>query len=468
MSVSWPPAPSLTPPADRGRYWSPVETMDPEQRRKIILEKLQAQVAYAWETSRFYQRIWSDAGVDPRALRTLDDLAEFPLVTKQQLRDDQAEHPPFGSNVCCDPPAIARVHGSSGTTGRPTTFVISRDDWARIGAAHARIMWSFGVRPGDVVFVGSYFSLYLGSWGALAGAEALGCVAFPFGAGVSGQSERALEFMQLVRPTVFYGTPSYALHMAAVARANGLDPAELGFRIMYFSGEPGAGIPSTKARIEATYGAICIDTGTMAEMTPWMTNAECDERTGMHLWDDIVYTEMCDADTQAPIDGDGEGVPVYTHLERTSQPMIRLFSGDLTRVTDEPCACGRTYRRLPDGVYGRVDDMLIVRGVNIYPRAIEAALGRVPGVGSEYRIVLERPDELDILHLEVEAETSDVAAAVRDEVKRAVGVSPAVTVHPPRTLPTTEFKSRRVVDRRETAQTRGAEASPVLGPSGTS
>jgi phenylacetate-coenzyme A ligase PaaK-like adenylate-forming protein len=186
----------------------------------------------------------------------------------------------------------------------------------------------------------------------------------------------------------------------------------------------------------------------MAEMTPWLTSAECAERTGMHLWEDVVYTELVDPETHEPI-AEGEGVPVYTHLDRTSQPMIRLWSGDLARVTSEPCPCGRTYRRLPDGVYGRIDDMLLVRGVNVYPNVIENALGSVPGVGPEYRIVVDRPAELDVLTVEVESHDLAVELAVRDRVKAACGVTPRVVVHAPNTLPTTEFKSRRVTDRRK-------------------
>jgi phenylacetate-CoA ligase len=428
--------------------------MDPEERAPLVLAKLRAQVRYAWERSPFYRRLWSQAKVEPQQLRTLADLARFPLVTKDDLRADQEKFPPFGSNLCCGPEAIARVHGTSGTSGRPTLFAISRDDWARIGAAHARIMWSFGMRPSDTVFVGSFFSLYLGSWGALAGAEALGARTIPFGAGAPGQSERALELLELLRPTAFYGTPSYALHLARIARGFGRDPAQLGLRVMFFSGEPGAGTPATKRRIEKTFGAYCIDTGSMAEMTPWMTNAECAERTGMHLWEDIVYTEIVDPETREPLESDGRGVPVYTHLERTSQPMIRLFSGDLTRVTSDPCACGRTYPRLPDGIYGRIDDMLIVRGTNVYPHVIAEALSRVAGIGSEHRIVVERPDELDVLTIEIEASDADVAASVSDEVRHAIGLRPVVKVHPPDTLPTTEFKSRRIIDRRPSGQPR--------------
>ena len=456
MGAPWPSSGRIELPENDEAYWALEETMDPEERRGVVFDKLREQIRYCWERSPFYRELWTEAGVFPETLRTLDDLRHFPFVMKDAIRADQAAHPPFGSNVCCPPEAIAHLHGTSGTTGRPTAFAISRDDWLRIAAAHARIMWSFGIRPRDTVFIGSFFSLYLGSWGALIGTEALGARAFPFGAGVPGQTERALEYLDLIRPSAFYGTPSYALYLANTAAKNGTEPKDFGFRVMFFSGEPGAGIPATKKRIEDTFGAICIDVGSMAEMTPWMTNAECSERTGMHLWEDIVYTEIVDRDTGEPIDGDGEGVPVYTHLDRTSQPMIRLYSGDLTRVTSEPCPCGRTYRRLPEGLYGRVDDMLIIRGVNVYPNVVENALAGVAGVGSEYRIVVERPDELDVFRLEIESTDESVAPAVRDRVKSAVGVSPDVVVHSPDTLETTEFKSRRIDDRRAAAASTSA------------
>jgi phenylacetate-CoA ligase len=451
----WPPSGDVRLPAPGQRHWSPLEALEPAERERTVVELLRSQLEYAWERSPFYRRLWRQAGLGPAALETLADLGRFPFVTKDALRADQEEHPPFGSNLCCSPDEVARIHGTSGTTGRPIVFAISGEDWRRIAAAHARVMWSFGVRPSDTVFIASFFSLYIGSWGVLAGTTALGAQAFPFGAGAPGQTERALAYLTLVEPSVFYGTPSYALHLARVASETGIDPSTLGFRIMFFSGEPGAGIPATKHRIEATYGAIAVDTGSMAEMTPWMSNAECAERQGMHLWDDVVYTEIVDPDTGEPID-EGEGVPVYTHLDRTSQPMIRLFSGDVARVTSEPCPCGRTYRRLPDGIYGRVDDMLVVRGVNVYPHAIEDAIRRVDGVGHEYRIAVDRPAELDVLTLEVEGDDPRLSAAVQEAVKQATGITPLVDLRPLGSLPTTEFKARRITDRRmeQTATTR--------------
>ena len=263
-------------------------------------------------------------------------------------------------------------------------------------------MWAAGIRPHDRILICSFFSLYLGSWGALKGAERLGATVFPFGAGVPGQTQMAINWALQLKPTVFYSTPSYALHLAETARKRGVDPRDFGIRILFLSGEPGAGIASTKRLVEAAFGGICIDMGSMAEMVPWMTNAECRHRTGMHLWQDIVYTEVCDPETFRRLPFGSEGTAVYTHLERTSQPMIRLVSNDRTRWVNTPCPCGRTYPRLPDGLYGRYDDMFIVRGENIYPSAIEEALRSVDGFGGEFRVIVSRQDQMDELHIQAE------------------------------------------------------------------
>jgi phenylacetate-CoA ligase len=352
---------------------------------------------------------------------------------------------------------VARIHGTSGTTGRPTVFGIGREDWERIGEAHARVMWGAGLRPHDRIMVCSFFSLYLGSWGALKGGERLGATMFPFGAGVAGQTLMGVGWARELRPTAFYSTPSYALHFAETARREGIDPRALGLRTLFFSGEPGAGIPATRRLIEETYGGICVDMGSMAEMTPWMSNAECRHRRGMHLWQDIVYAEICDPETFAPLPYGAEGTPVYTHLERTSQPMIRLVSGDRARWTDEPCPCGRTYPRLPAGVYGRFDDMVIVRGENIYPSAIEDTLRAVEGFGGEFQVIISRREAMDELLVRAEYAASHADPAARESLRRTMverlrarlGVRPVVDLVPPGSLPRTEFKARRVIDDRD-------------------
>lgn len=457
--MTWPPRPDPTyRPAPDAEYWAPeLERMAPAAREAVILAKLRAQVQWAWERSPFYRRRWQEAGVSPETLERLDDLRRFPVVQKADVRAAQAAAPPFGDYLCIGPEEVARIHGTSGTTGRPTVFGIGADDWERIGEAHARILWAAGIRPHDVVLIASFFSLYLGSWGALKGCERLGATAFPFGAGVPGQTLMAVQWARDLRPTAFYGTPSYALHFAEAARREGVDPRALGFRVLFFSGEPGAGIPATKRRIEETFGGICIDMGSMAEMTPWMTNAECRFRTGMHLWQDIVYTEVCDPATWQPVEYGAEGTPVYTHLERTSQPMIRLVSGDRTRWVDDPCPCGRTYPRLPQGLYGRLDDMIIVRGENIYPSAIEDTLRAIEGFGGEFRVIVSRRETMDELLVRAEYAAGHAEPSVRERLGRTMrerlrarlGVTPIVELVPEGTLERTEFKARRVIDDRD-------------------
>ena len=457
--AGWPPRydASYRPSVD-AEYWRPeLERAEPAERDRHILDKLRHQLRWAWERSPFYRRKWEAAGVSPESLRTLADLACFPVVRKAELREAQAAHPPFGDYLCIEPEAVTRIHGTSGTTGRPTVFGIGADDWARIGEAHARVLWAAGLRPADSVLICSFFSLYLGSWGALVGAERLGATVFPFGAGAAGQTLAAVQWARDLRPSAFYGTPSYALHFAETARRDGIDPRALGIRLLLFSGEPGAGIPATKALIESTFGGRCVDLGSMAEMTPWMTNGECRHRTGMHLWQDLVYTQVCDPETYAPLPYGAEGTPVYTHLERTSQPMIRLVSGDRARWTDEPCPCGRTYPRLPAGLYGRFDDMIVVRGENIYPSAVEDTLRAVPGFGGEFRIIVSRREAMDELLVRVEYAATHAGAERLDELRgemrrrlRArLGVHPMVELVPEGTLDRTEFKARRVVDDRD-------------------
>jgi phenylacetate-coenzyme A ligase PaaK-like adenylate-forming protein len=458
---SWPPRydgayrPGLDQP-----YWFPVrETMNPGEREAHILERIREVMRYAWERAPFYRRKWSEAGVHPEHVHSLEDFERVPVVTKAELREAQVRHPPFGDYLCVKPSEVFHIHGTSGTTGRPTAFGVSRADWDAIANAHARIMWGMGVRPFDTVFVGSFFSLYLGSWGAMIGAERLGASVFPFGAGVPGQTLRAVTWMRQMKPSVFYGTPSYALHLAEVAKDNGVEPREFGLRILFFSGEPGASIPAIRERIEEQYGGRVFDCGSMAEMTPYMNLGESTAHVGMLAWQDVVYTELAGPKTHARVPYGGEGTPVYTHLERLSQPMIRLLSGDLARWDAGPSPCGRTYPIFPRGVYGRIDDQFTVRGENIMPSAIDELVTEVEGYGGEHRILVSRDKTMDELTVQVEYDASVAAGGEADvdrlrreaeaRLRTVLGVGAKVLPVPPGTLERTEFKARRVVDTRE-------------------
>jgi phenylacetate-CoA ligase len=462
-SWSFPPAydPEYFPPSG-ARYWfERRETMPAGERERAILGRLQQVTRYAYDQAPFYRRIWDQAGFHPDHLRSLEDFeAKVPVIAKKDLREAQARAPIFGDYLCIPESEIFHVHGTSGTTGRPTAFGIGRRDWATIANNHARIMWAMGIRPGDTVFVAAIFSLYLGSWGTLAGAERLRCRSFPFGAGAGGMTARAAMWLDRAKPQAFYGTPSFALHLADVARAEGFDPRGFGLKVMFFSGEPGASVPGVRDRIHEAYDATVIDCGSMAEMTPFMNvsgSSESDE--GMLCWQDIIYTEVCDPRTFRRVPYGQRGTPVYTHLERTSQPMIRLVSGDLTLWTHDPTPCGRTYPRLPQGIFGRIDDMITIRGENVYPSEIDAVLNQLAGYGGEHRIVVTRERTMDELLIRVEATAAiidrgtDAVKGMREDcaqrLQKLLGLRAVVEIVPPDTFPRTDFKARRVIDDRE-------------------
>jgi len=448
-------------PEPGSRYWFPNrETMPAGEREAAILRRLQELCAYAYETAPFYRRKWDEAGFHPSMLKSLEDFeSRVPVVTKAELRASQTEHPPFGDYLCVPESEVFHIHGTSGTTGRPTAFAIGANDWQAIANAHARIMWGMGLRPGDTICIAAIFSLYMGSWGALAGAERLRAKTFPFGAGAAGMSARCAQWLDLLKPTAFYGTPTYALHLAQTAVDNGLDPRNFGLKIMFFSGEPGASIPAVRGKIEELYGAKVFDCGSMGEMTPWMNVAGTAETDGMLCWQDVVYTEVCDPATFQRVPYGRRGTPIYTHLERTSQPMIRLLSGDLTLWENGPNPCGRTYPRLPLGIIGRIDDMFTVRGENVYPSEIDAVLNETPGYGGEHRIIITREGTMDELAVRVEAAENiwrEGEARVRAfeqtvtaSLQKLLGLRAVVEIVPQYSIERTDFKARRVIDDRE-------------------
>jgi phenylacetate-CoA ligase len=460
--MSWPTTreTDTLPVPDREHWDEAAETMPPEERREVVIEKINEQVRYAYEHSGFYREFYADVDVDPTDITSLEEFRQLPVLTSDDVRAEQAEHPPFGRFLCVDETDVKRIYGTSGTTGRPKVFGIGAGDWERIREWHARVLWGVGLRPDDRVIITSPFIQYIGSWGALAGVDRLGCSVFPFGAGIEGQTEQAVEWIADLQPDALYATPSYAIYLGETAGERGYDPAaDFSFRLLFFSGEPGASVPATRRQIESLFDCEVVDQGSMAEMTPWMSNSGCRHLdNGMHLWQDVVYAELLDPDTREVVEYGEEGVPTYTHLERTSQPMIRYWSGDVARWESHEtvdCDCGRTYPTLPDGIYGRVDEMLVVRGKNVFPSQVADQLHALDGFGDEFRIVVDRDGALDTLELVVErapdadADTEAFADEVRRAVKSEVGVKPEVSVVEQGDLERTQFKADRVTDRRD-------------------
>lgn len=455
---SWPPAydEGYRPPVEQ-RCWFPQrERMPPDQRDELILGRIREVMSYAWEYSPFYRRKWDEAGIHPTSITSLEDFEKVPVVRKEELRTDQAEHEPFGSYLCVSTEDVKHINGTSGTTGRPTVFGIAERDWRSVANAHARVLWGMGVRPYDTVLIASPLSLYLGSWGVYIGAERLGARVFPFGAGTPGQTVRTVQWMRQTGVTVFYGTPSYALRVAEVAEEEGIDPRSLGVQKLVFSGEPGASIPAVRARITEAFNAEVYDSGSMAEVGPWMHLGADRNEPGVLCWQDLVYTEVCDPGSHRRVQYGQEGAPIYTTMERTSQPMIRLLSNDVTRWEAPSADRGRTYPFLPRGIYGRLDDMFTVRGENIYPSAIDEVVMADSDYGGEHRIVISRETSMDTLAVQVEHPDHLTGPALdawvhrlSGQLRTVLGVGANVIPVRSNTFDRTEFKARRVIDDRE-------------------
>ncbi|KQY63475.1 MULTISPECIES: phenylacetate--CoA ligase family protein [unclassified Nocardioides] len=440
-------------------YWDePKETRTRAAREDEVLALLQAQLHRVYDEVPFYREHYDAHGFHPDQVHTLEDFTRLvPVITKSMLRADQAANPPFGSYLGVLESKIARIHGSSGTTGAPTLYGISHRDWEHVADVMAQGFYTAGIRPDDKVQLSTVFGMFIGGWGSLLGCERIGATTFPIGAG---ETERQLELMYRVGSTVLICTPTYALHMLERARSLGYDTAASPLRLGIFIGEPGAAIPGTREVLEKGWGMTVRDLATTSEMTPFATNAECQEGRGVHVLQDQVWTEIVDkADTHVGAPEGTSGGVVYTHLHRESQPMIRFASGDESHMTYEPCPCGRTYPRLPNGVYGRLDDMLIIRGANVYPSQVQRSLLTVPGTGVEFVIVLDRPDTMDRATVRVEydptLEPSDLDAfkrelteAVQARLKNDTNISFAVEVLKPETLERSMSKAKRVDDRR--------------------
>ncbi|MDP9821914.1 phenylacetate-CoA ligase [Nocardioides massiliensis] len=452
--------PRSTATDERGfpRFWDEArETMPRAQRDDVILARLQHQLHRVYRDLPFYRRHYDAHGFHPDDVKSLEDFTrKVPVITKKMLVADQQEHPPFGSyTAATDMTEIARIHGSSGTSGVPTLYAVNKTDWDRAADVHAMAQWCGGVRPSDLVQVGFPFGLFFGGWGVVQGVERIGAALFPLGVA---ESEKHLEFIERLKPRVFSGTPSYCMHLISVAQELGIDLKESSVKTLLVGGEPGGSLPGTRQILEEAWGATLIDAGSTSEMYPFQTNVGCEARSGTHIISDEVYPEIVSTDELNQPVPDGErGAIVYTHLWRESQPMIRFASGDESYLTHEPCGCGRTYPQLPEGVLGRLDDMLVIRGANIFPSAIETGLRSVGGFGPEFEIRVTKRGALDEIVVRAERDASttggeDAARALQEQgeamLKRVTGIRVPVEVLDPGSLPATVFKARRVIDER--------------------
>jgi phenylacetate-CoA ligase len=403
------------------------------------LARLRAGLRLVLASNRFYHE--KLAALDPERLTSLQALRDLPFTTKAELVSDQAAQPPYGSNLTFPLRDYIRLHQTSGTTGAPLRILDTAASWDWWADCWATIYRAAGVTAEDAVFLAFSFGPFIGFWAAYEGAKRLGALVVPGG----GQSSvQRLQAMRDTHATVLVCTPTYALHLGEVARQEGSDLAASAIRVTIHAGEPGASIPSTRRRIEETWGARAYDHVGMSEVGAYAFT--CLRQDAVHVNEAEFIAEILDPATGEPV-GEGErGELVLTNLGRWGSPAIRYRTRDLVQRGPVACLCGRTLLTLPGGVLGRVDDMLTVRGVNVYPSSIEAVLREFAEV-EEFRITALRVGELDEIELEVEC-LAEVTTRVAAALRRSLGLRVGVKAVPSGTLPRFELKARRVVDKR--------------------
>lgn len=421
----------------------PIETASRDEIAALQLERMKWSLRHAYDNSPFYKSRFDEAGMHPDDLRTLTDLAKFPFTTKSDLRDTY----PFGM-FAVPRDKIARVHASSGTTGKPTVVGYTQNDISMWADMVARSIRASGGRAGDGVHVAYGYGLFTGGLGAHYGAERLGCTVIPVSGGMT---ERQVTLITDFKPRVIMVTPSYMLSILDEFRRQGIDPRDSSLAVGIFGAEPWTN--AMRSEIEEAFDMHAVDIYGLSEvMGPGVANECVETKDGLHIWEDHFYPEIINPETGEVLPDGEMGELVFTTLTKEGLPIIRYRTRDLTRLLP---GTARSMRRM-EKITGRSDDMIILRGVNVFPTQIEEQLLKVPALAPHFQIVLSRDGRMDNMAITVEAvegHTDDAARAaaakaLAHHIKSVVGVSAKVDVGLPGSAPRSEGKARRVVDNR--------------------
>lgn len=428
-------------------YNKEIECMSREQLEKLQLERLKDTVKRVYESVPYYREKMNRSGIRPADIRSLDDLAILPFTTKQDFRDNY----PFG--VFAVPMSqVIRVHSSSGTTGKPTVSGHTRRDietWAELGA---RSLSAAGANINSKVQVSFGYGLFTGGLGMHYAAEKLGATVIPTS---SGNSARQIMIMQDFGVNLLACTPSYALYLAETMEEMGIKPSDLQLQAGIFGAEPWS--ENMRMELEKKLEIKAFDIYGMSELMGPGVAMDCPARLGMHIAEDHFIPEVINPETGAKLKAGETGELVITTVTKEAVPLIRYRTRDLSKLSLEACACGRTHARMQK-VVGRSDDMLIIRGVNVFPSAIEAVLLQIPGVEPHYMLVVNRKDNLDLLEVQVEVSEQVFSDEVRKmenlnnrikkEIENTLGISVKIRLVEPKTIERSEGKARRIIDNR--------------------
>ena len=413
-------------------------------RFRALIEEIQPH-------NRFYAEKFAHLAVHPANLRSGDDFAALPFTTKTELLQEQEAYPPYGRFLTYPLAHYSRMHQTSGTSGQPLRWLDTPESWRWLLGCWSAIYRIADIHEGDRLFFAFSFGPFLGFWTAFEAASHLGFLCLPGGGMSSTARLRALLENQA---TVLLATPTYSLHLAEVARAEGIDLAASNVRCVIVAGEPGGSVPETRGRIEQAWHARVYDHNGMTEIGA--VGIECPENpAGIHLLETEYIAEVIDPASNRHVDPGHEGELVLTNLGRTGSPLIRYRTGDLVQVDPRPCPCGRVFLRLEGGILGRTDDMIHLRGNNFYPSALEGILRRFPEV-AEYRVEVDESGPLAALKIDVEPRAGSSGDQLGDRISQAVRdkflFRADIRVVPSGSLPRFEMKARRIVIKKGTAR----------------
>lgn len=423
------------------KAYEEIENASIDEIRNLQLARLKQTLNHAYENSTAYKRKFDEHNVHPTDLRSLEDLSKFPFTTKTDLRDNY----PFGM-FCTPMGQISRIHASSGTTGRPTVVGYTKRDIENWANLVARSIYAAGGRPGDKVHVSYGYGLFTGGLGAHYGAEQLGCTVIPMS---GGQTEKQVKLIQDFDPDIIMVTPSYMLNIADEMRRQGVDPRQLSLRTGIFGAEPWT--DSMRKELESTLHIDAVDIYGLSEIMGPGVAQECVEtKDGPTVWEDHFYPEIIDPQTGAVLPEGEKGELVFTTLTKEGLPMIRYRTRDLTRLLP---GSARSMRRI-EKITGRSDDMLIIRGVNVFPTQVEEQILSVKGLSPHYMMEIDKKGNLDSVRIMVEcvqgypSNAQDLAAQLQTKIKSLIGISTSVEVKAFGDIPRSEGKARHVIDRR--------------------
>ena len=426
-----------------------VETLSRDELRQLQNERLRAVVTRVAEVP-FYRKALAERGVKPQDIRTIEDVRHLPMTTKEDLRQQY----PLGF-LTVPREDIVRVHGSSGTTGKPTFVAYNAADLKIWSELCARFLVSGGLRPEHFVQIAFGYGLFTGGFGLHQGVERVGAAIVPAAAG---NTVRQIMLLQDLKPEVLICTPSYALNIAEVAQAEGIDPTDLPLQIGHFGGEPWT--EDMRQRIESDLGVVGFNNYGLSEVIGPGVSGECVYQNGMHIQEDHFLVECLDPETLVPVEPGAQGELVITALTKEAMPLLRYRTRDIASLDMSRCDCGRTTIRM-SRIVGRTDDMLIIRGVNVFPSQIEEALLHVDGTAPHYLIEVDRPDTLDCVTVKVEVRPERFSDKMREmqhlreqivrEIHAITGIHVMVELVPPQTLERAVGKSKRVLDHRKMA-----------------